>query len=107
MDKKEKLTRIISEFQETLEKAQTELEQLDETTYSIGDRFVWDTQKFILGRQEPVSSVSFICLKDGHLYLRAFKVEDVHAITEKEIKIIGQSCTFTRYWDSQRKIKTE
>lgn len=79
------------------------LNQLKETTYSQGDRFIHKGQKHILAF---VGGVSFVGLKDGHWYNEPEKVTNRHKITQKEFDSIRDGGTFTRYWDSQRRIKT-
>jgi hypothetical protein len=109
MDKKEKLQKIITDCQNTLEKAQAELKQLEETTYSIGDRFEHRGEKYMLVKCEGgvAGSIFLVCLNDGNRWSSPEKVGNCFKITQAEFDKICGGNDFIRYWDNERRIETE
>uniref|UniRef100_A0A6H1ZP74 Uncharacterized protein n=2 Tax=viral metagenome TaxID=1070528 RepID=A0A6H1ZP74_9ZZZZ len=108
MDKKQKLEQTISNLKSSLEKAQKELTEPDETTYSIGDRFKCGYGKRILAMQDSnCPKVFLINLKDGSIACSGRAVGNIFQITQTEFDNICCCIPFTRYWDSQRKVLTE
>ncbi len=100
MDKKEKLQKIITDCQSTLEKAQAELKQLEETTYSIGDRFVYNGEKYILARFKT-DVVSLIPLASGNRWQDPTAVKNDNEITQSEFDKICGNDKFIRYKEAK------
>jgi hypothetical protein len=86
--------------------------EFGETTYSIGDRLLntnGDDEKYIIVRTGNKKEVVIVELSNGVEYTnRPVKVGKEGAITASEFRKIvnGNDYCFTRYWDSQRKVKT-
>ena len=75
-----------------------------EVTYSIGDRFVCNDSKSIIGCINGSKAV-MITLSTGMFHSPPVLVGNVRKITECELKEMC-SCPKTYYWDRQRKIYT-
>ena len=81
-----------------------------EVTYSIGDRFLFrcydSKQKLIMSKMGD--RVGLIELSTGQNWghNNNANVKDEHCITEKEMNFIWNSDSCTRYWDSQKKVKS-
>lgn len=105
MKEREILEKSINEHQEAIDKARSRLADL-ETTYSIGDRFIVqeDLGKHILVSFEP-DMVVMISLSSGTRHCAPKKVNSLRKITQAELNQICK-CEITRYWDSQKEIRT-
>ncbi|MCK5017505.1 MAG: hypothetical protein KAS32_10600 [Candidatus Peribacteraceae bacterium] len=74
-----------------------------EETYSIGDRFVHNDEKYILvmvGQNET----ELVCLSDGMHWAGGVRVDHWQVITSAEFNDIRSGGKFTRYYDFQKKI---
>ena len=71
-------------------------------TYSIGDRFVGDSEKRILAKLPDNGGVSLIDLSTGWPWASPVKVKNEISITEHEFKGIETHGKFTRYWDNAK-----
>ena len=87
-------------------KVEHELEKLEETTYSIGDRFLSSCGKKYILSQSMGNQIVMTRLSDGCVWYNPNYVDKIYKITECELKKIMFCMTFTRYWDSQREIYT-
>ena len=77
-----------------------------EVTYSIGDRFTHDKNKFMLFVSGN-GGVILASLRTGHVWSGINRVDNSYKITALEFRSITSGCDFTRYWDSGRGIGYE
>ncbi len=74
-----------------------------EPTYSIGDRFKYDDEKYMIVIQmQGENQVALVGLNDGCLFCGSDEVQDTNRITKAELACFAPDVK-TRYWDSQKK----
>lgn len=102
MNKQEEALKRVEAAQAELALAKEAL--VEETTYSVGDRFMCPSGKGMLSRAGN-DIVVMSSLRSGHLHFLPVQVKEPHKITPAELAQIC-TCDSVRYWDSQRKIYT-
>ena len=105
MTKEEIIKEQIKDHKKAIDKAQAELDKLT-VTYSIGDRFKHKNgDKYILVALNGFGCEKVIIsnLKNGHG--TSYVIKHWSRITPSEFSDNFEK-NFTRYWDSQKKIKT-
>jgi len=112
MDERQRAENEIKFAQKHLENAEIQLEKAKEQfaamdeTYSVGDRFYEERYgKMIL--VNVCGKLVFIGLKDGDFYgSHNVNAHNNTKISQKEFERARDGLCLTRYWDSQKKIKT-
>jgi len=107
MDDKKKIQQTIDGLNKALGKAQQQLKDLDEPTYSVGDRFIMSGgTKCILAWVNSGFGAGLICLRTGCRWQVPASVRCGIRITQEEFDEISNGDKFSRYWDSQNKKHT-
>jgi len=105
-DERQRLEKFIRYAQAAIEEAKSSLSEL-EVTYSTGDRFYGPYGKYMLvSNNDDCYQVQLCNLANSCYYDNSYKVVSPDKITQEEMNKIAGNGTFTRYWDSQKKIYT-
>ncbi len=111
MNEREILERSINDHQSAIDKAQKELGAL-EVTYSIGDRFKYNDEKFLLVEDCWHGNVTAVKLSTGGALNSPYKVSTLDAdpstlvITKEQMEhIIHGFDSAVRYWDNRKKVR--